>query len=438
MKNKKKFKERFASLIERLYMWIFKTNVTPDIKIFIRNLGWLFMATVIAKIFLFIINVFGGRVLGPEKYGSYNVIISVASFLLIPVFLGISAALVKYVAEEKKAEKKKSLYSTVWIFFIACEILFVALYFIFRNQLKLLFGVNESIFVLAIILTFFWALWSFMDNSMQGLLLMKKLSKVIIISNAVMFAVFLLLLASGKTSTYSIYLLYIPLITGYLAFFIGGFFFIRKYLVAKFESRFFMKQMVPYALWATVIALSTTFFGNIDILMLNYFLGVKTVGIYQAYYFSSIMMVGVLTGIFVKVFVPTSLQYADKKGILKRLNKTAIPIILFVLIAMPFVIWLIITLYSYEINFLYILLFTFATLIDSLVVIYTALLSSLSIKSIKRSSIGMLLAFCINVVLNYFLIPKLGLIGAITATICSLGFMLVYVRINLHKLIKAY
>jgi O-antigen/teichoic acid export membrane protein len=259
---------------------------------------------------------------------------------------------------------------------------------------------------------------------------MKKLSIVMIISTAIMFIVFAALLPRFK----NVFLLYIPFMVNYLVFFLLAFFIARKYLSFTFDSKIF-KKLIHYGAYALIIVVATVFLGNVDKIMINYFLTSADVGTYQAYFNSSIVAVGILIGIFVKVFFPTASKFKDKKSILKRLNKLSIPVAAGLALFLPLFIFIVISLYGYKLSILTIILFTTATIFDFLVVTHVALLNSISVESIKRTSVGMVIIFSGNIILNYFLIPQWGINGAIISTNISFLALFLYIYYYLKKMV---
>jgi len=209
--------------------------------------------------------------------------------------------------------------------------------------------------------------------------------------------------------------------------------FLRNYFTpGLFDSGEF-KEMFHYGAYAFIITVAVTFLGNVDRVMINYFLGAGSVGLYQAYFFSSIMIIGVITGAFIRVFFPTAVKVKDPLNITKKLDRLMLIGIPAAFILLPFLIWFVVFLYGYEFSLLTAFLFSLATAIDILVVINSATLNAQGTASIKKTATGLVAAFIINIPLNYFLINLLGINGAIIATATSMLILYIYIRINLKK-----
>lgn len=423
-------KAKIIRLIEYFYTRFFGMKITPEVYKFIKNLSWIFVGTVIAKFLLFIIHIVGGRALGETLYGRFNLIIALAAFLTIPIFLGMPGGIIKFTSEAKQLSRKKKIISTATIFVIPSIILFSIIYYLFRSVLGNLTKMEPILIKGTIVFTALWVLFSYSEAVLQALHKMKKLSIVMIGSMIAMFAVFIVLLPIFK----NVFLLYIPFMVNYFVFTLLTLIIIRKFLKASFDFAIF-KKLAHYGFYMLIITIASTFLGNVDKIMLNYFLQASEVGVYQAYFNSSIVAMGILWGIFIKVFFPTVSKFKDKKSILNRLNKLSMPVTVGLAIFLPLFIFIVIRLYGYQLNLWTILLFTVATILSFFVVTYTALLNSISVESIKRTSVGMVIIFSGNIALNYFLIPKWGINGAIISTNISFLALFLYTYYYLKRMV---
>jgi O-antigen/teichoic acid export membrane protein len=166
---------------------------------------------------------------------------------------------------------------------------------------------------------------------------------------------------------------------------------------------------------------SFVFYTNIDKILIYKYLTVADVGIYKAYYMSSINFARLLFGIFNTVFFPTASKYKNKYIIFKRIN-TIVPYI--IIIGLPFTLtsqFIILTLYGsgYQFDLILMILFGLAAIIIFLNSCYVWLMASVGIDGIKITSLGAIITAVMNIVLNIMFIPVIGLRGAIIATIIS-------------------
>jgi O-antigen/teichoic acid export membrane protein len=169
---------------------------------------------------------------------------------------------------------------------------------------------------------------------------------------------------------------------------------------------------------------------NIDKILINKYMSITDVGIYNSYYFSSINLAAVLVGIFQTVFFPMLCRSQKKSGSLKKMNRCMgfVPIIgIPLLFSLEFVI---LRIYGqdYKMDFLLMLIFAITSVLFVCYDTYSWFLSSLGIKGAKLSLYGTFSIAICNVLLNISLIPIFGLRGAIgsTALAYCIGICLVY------------
>jgi O-antigen/teichoic acid export membrane protein len=231
-------------------------------------------------------------------------------------------------------------------------------------------------------------------------------------------AVFSLVLASG--------------ITGGIALAL-----IRKYIRFKFDTSWGY-HLTRYGSYALIAGVSSMFYSNIDKILINKFMTVTDIGIYQAYSYSITMGLLFLLNIFGSIFFPYASRSQKKDIILKRINRI-IPFI--IIIGVPFTIGLglvILSLYGgkYPFDFRLALLFGIVTICFIFDKIYGTLLDSVGIKGKRIVSIASIILAIANISLNFLLIPLIGLEGAVIATIISyslsIGIMFSRIRYIYH------
>ncbi len=419
---------KLESAIYRAYAWFFRTPPTPEVKRFIRNLGWIFIGTLVAKAILFIINVVGGRILGEATYGRFTLIVSIANFMIIPILIAASGSITKYISEAVTSSKRRRTVSTITWFTAGSLVVWSIVYLLIASLLAGIIRTSSGTVLMAVAFSAAWVVWSFTENTLIALQQARRASIIMIIAYIVMAVLFAIVLFSLPAS---LLLLYLPFMANYIVFGTLGLRHLFQWIRLKID-RVILKRVLTYGFYSTVILVASTFFGNIDRLMLNRYLGESAVGIYQAYYLGSITLVGILTGIFVKVFVPSIARFKSKKTILERLNRMLLPAEA-ILLLLPVVIYIVIRLYGFPVLWSLILLFTLATMLDVVAVIYGSLFNILSIRSVRKTSIAMTISFILNIAVNLVLIPTLGIQGAVIATIISLAWMAGFLLFSLKK-----
>jgi O-antigen/teichoic acid export membrane protein len=413
----------------KMYGWFFKTAPTKDLHIFAESILFVFIATGIAKSLMLIMNIVGGRILGSALYGEYTLLLSITSFLMIPIGFAVQGGLMKYLADVTDAEKQKKIISTAFIYFGLTLAACIIIYVLFLKQLASMFHAGETVFLISVALLIFWSATAFFELVLKSLHQQKQWSYMTAASYFLASIIFIALIVLKQTN---ILLLLIPTLIIYIFFASMGGLYLRKYYSKlEFDKKEFNK-MFKYGIFVFIITISTTFLGNIDKVMINLFMGADAIGIYQAYFLSSVMIIGVLLGVFVNVFAPTAIKLKDTKGLLKKIDKLVLISSLFLIVLIPIIQFVVLYLYNYPFNITTSLFFTIATILTVGTVLFSVLLDVQSIETVKKSSTGVIIAFIINIPLNYLFIPLWGINGAIIATAISYFLLLIYIRYNLY------
>lgn len=429
-----KIKEIIVALFQRIFFIVSKLlgeQPTKGSQDFFKKLTYVFFGTGVAKALLFVMTMLAGRIMGVEAYGDYALIVSVSMFLFLPISFGTLGGIIREIAPAQSFQKKKELLSTAWVALLVSFVIILGIGYLLTNPLSSLFSVSPLLFQLALIYVFVIKLYEFSESALLSLHKQKWWSKSTSFMHIVSFGVFILLVLFDITSLW--------LLFGTILFLNVGLFFlniwhIREYIALNCSLWKRYKELLQYGFYALLIATAIALIANIDKLMLNAQYSSVEVGLYQAYFFGSIMIIGVLTGIFVKVFFPTSVLLQDPKGLLKKIEKLIRISILPLLVFLPGLLWVVFYIYNYVFSLSTALLFTLATIVDVAVVFYMVLLRSQDVVAMRHMSYGVFGIFVLNVFLNYLLIPIWSINGAISASIVSYAFFVIYLRIQLSRL----
>jgi O-antigen/teichoic acid export membrane protein len=169
------------------------------------------------------------------------------------------------------------------------------------------------------------------------------------------------------------------------------------------------------------------------------YLPVSNVGIYWAYNFSFYAVIFLFYSIFVTAFFPIACMCQDKGMLFKRINKIVLLLIVF---GWPFVLvsgYIILKMYgtAYPFNLPLSLLFATAGICTTVEQLYGQLVCSVGVNGAKIESYATVILAVLNVILNFLLIPILGLTGAILATIISYLFAIGIMVLKWQDLINS-
>jgi len=420
-----KIKETLLNWIKFLYEKFFGMEFTDEIRTLINNIYYVFIGTTFSSIFLFIIHVYGGRVVGPEQYGLFNLMVSISLFLAIPTTLGMEIATQKYLPSNRDVKERKKIISSSYFIIFILLIILLPVYLLISAYVSSPIRISIELFYLAIIFSILYTLYKTSTGIMRGLLSMKRYSIFEILSSFIAFILFFYLISICMERGFSA--LYLPFGIKYLVVFFLVLLYVKHYLSSKIDFSW-SKKLVHYGSIAAIGDVAWVLVGNIDRIMINMFLDTSSVGIYQAYYFASTVPIGAIWGVFRFVLFPTFSKFEDKKSILFRIEKLIPLCFLILLILTPIVTFIILCLYgtSYKIDFLLIILFTFFTAIAHISAMYSWLLNSIGVGGVKVVTMSTYLLAGVNIILNLILIPNIGLFGAVMASVISKSAVLVY------------
>jgi O-antigen/teichoic acid export membrane protein len=413
------------NFVSAVYKKMYNEEMSVDVKHFITNIRYVGIGITISTFFSFLFNILSGRIFGPSEYGKFALIQSTAMFLLIPMSFGIPTAMVKYGSEKEDLDRQKTVISTSYILIIICVLFFTVVYDIYSKQIAEKFSIPEDSFRLAIFFACFFIFSLMTTNTLRSVNELKKYSMIKSTYGLLQLVPLILFIYFSYISyTSIIYSIFISnIIVGLLTLRI-----IKKYIGFKFELTW-AKILIYFSLYTAISDLSYIVYSNIDQLLINKYMLVENVGIYNAYFYSSINVVNIFAGILSTVFLPTISKYNDKTPIFKRLNKL-IPYI--IVLGIPFIViteYIILNIYGkgYPFNITLAFLFGTTSVMSVWYALYASILTSIGIKGAKINLIGTVTIAIVNILLDVCLIPILGLNGAMIATTsgycCGIGIL---------------
>ena len=413
---------RFAEII---HLRIFGYEMGDEMRRFLGNLSWSFFGGLIGAGVLFGINIIFGRIFGPEEYGRYSLIVALSGIFTVFMTMGSETAVVHYVAKDEKQEPGRYITSAFIIWIVATS-LWGALFFFLSIYLPSFF--QQGIAEVALTAIFFAIVLSgktVMDGCIRGLQLFQFQSLIRMIEVAIVLLVFFLgiFFLGGKIG--GVWLYIGSLSCGLI---LASLFFLRK--ISVFFSWIYwwdIKKMLLYGMYALLGSLSGIFLNSFDKLIIADSLGNESLGIYNAYFSASLLLVGQLMAVFVNVFFPTLSRMNQGEGLLKKLNclsKKMFPIMfigLFVFISIA------IYLFGNEYPFDFFLLLEFS-LLGCLTAYFYALWWLIAAKShsgIQFTSFHGIIGGLVFVFPAFFFGAHIGLRGVVLLLILSLTYNIV-------------
>jgi len=421
------------NFLEKVYEKIFKEKITLTVKIFFQNLTYIILGYGVAATLIFIFQILVGRILGPQEYGKYALIDSTAAFLSIFMTLGVSTAAIKYNSEKEDYLRQQKIISSSYFATLIISSFFAFLFFIFSNLFSETFSISPLVFLTAVIFSVCYALYLLAMDSLSGLHQMKRIALFRALYGFLVLAFLALFLFFSHISFITVSLI-ISFV--YLAIFLLITANIRNYISFKVDKAW-LKNLLEYGLYAASGSFLIVFLPNLSKIMVFKFLTLFDVGIYNAYYFSSLSIVILFNTIFITVFFPTASKYSQKSLILIKVKKVT-PHLFVIGIPILFIIQILVLKFfgkQYLIDYWLMFLFAVSGIVFFLYSLYVWLFYSKGIAQARRVVFLTILVFVINVLLNFYLIPILFLRGAVISLILTYLFGWIYLLCFKRKLI---
>jgi O-antigen/teichoic acid export membrane protein len=407
--------QRFSTFTKRLiaviYHRIFGEQISIGAQSFLKDLSLVTMGTAIMTLLTFIFGILGGRILGPEEYGKFILVLSGHDLLRIPMMLGFGTAMLKYLSETNDVNTNIKIVNTTNLLAILYTIITTIIYLLLRNPISNLLTLSSDLFYFALVTAILGVLFTISTSAQRGLGKMLVFALIQPASGIILVLGFLLYFYNGehtfKAMAYPQMLAFG--ITGLIALVSLG----RRYIRFTFD-RHWAGILANYAFFAFITGLSSALYTNVGKFLINRYMTIADVGIFNAYYSPSLNVASVLFITFNLVFFPTASKLEDKKAILKKLDRV-IPYLFG--IGVPFVLileFVVLKLYggSYPMDFTLMLIFD----ITSVLVIWYGILSSIfsseGLRGIRLSCISIGTVAVLDIVLSITSIPVLGLVGA--------------------------
>lgn len=364
-------------------------------------------------------NVFGGRALGPESYGAFTLVVSLGSFIALPMLWGIDTGVIVFGAHERDERARASVVSTGFrlLFLLTCA--WGAAFFALSYTYDSAFSISSGALRLAVLFAMVYALYSFSMGSLRAVdrmgwfALMRVAFSLLLTGSFVGFA-------AWKGFGFN------PMVAAsYVAYGLGCLWmlvvWLRPHLSAPFHKKT-MGKLLSFGAVAMLAGVATILYSNIDKLLVNRYLGISTLGIYRAYWFASVNMTLALFGIFNTVFFPAMVGLRDKRGVLAKLD-ALLPLAVFV--GVPLLVvsqWIILLMYGDQYPF--VLSWAFILSMGSIAALVFETQSWL-LGSEGRGGMGVNVVVSILLLVqlgawNTLLIPLTGILGTMLAFLLSM------------------
>ncbi len=313
-----KLKIKFIFFVEILHRRIFGHDMSEEMREFLKNLSWSFFGGMIAAVIMFIINIVAARFLGPESFGNYNYLLSIASSSVFFFLLGNNQSSTRYISDKDHSKRRKSLMGALLFLTIFQTIIFFLVVTVLKGFIAGKLGINLGI----IYLLFFWGvLFAFkelFDSFIRSFGLFKNQSIVRIGDAFFVLVTFISIFFIYKGEI--LYIHYIWAMISGAVFSIGAYTYLVRNKFEKFSKKD-VKIIFNYNKFIIIGGLSGFIMG-LEKVFIGKYIGIESLGIYSAYYASSHMIISNLGILFMNTFWPAIVKNKDNtKPVIEKINK---------------------------------------------------------------------------------------------------------------------
>jgi O-antigen/teichoic acid export membrane protein len=391
----------------------------------VRNAGFVFVGNLTGQGLGFLAMLVVLRNLGPAKFGLFSTAIAVMGLATQFSDLGISTGFVRYASLYLKEDQKKAdlLFKITLYLKISVGLVILLIGLIIAKPLAVIVFRESALSPLlriAFVGSLGATLWGYLQAILQAKEWFIKYAWINIFNNGMKVIGIVILLFFDQLSEKNTML--ILALVPFVGFFIDGLIvpkhFLRTKALSK-QSNTIFYELFHFSKWVTLASLFTMFISRIDIFMLQALSNSSQVGIYSgASQLATIFPI--ITSSITTSILPRVSSIKDRSDLIIFANKclTLIPCLLIlltvlVLFAKPIIIFLFGNKYSMSIN-------VFRLLIVSFVMgIFVNQLSlvAFNLNKIRELTLIIIIQLPLNILLDYWLIPVYGSIGAAISTL---------------------
>lgn len=396
-----------------------KLSQKPYLNKIINNIGWLFFD----KIFRMGVGLFIGawmaRYLGPEQLGLLNYVLAIISFLVVIAGFGLNSIIVKELVNEPKATNiimGSTFFIQVVTSIFAFLILLLLTFILFTDHTSKIIAIVigfSLLFKVSDVIRYF-----FESQTQSKYIVWAENCSFIICS---LLKIILILCKASLLAIASIFLLDAFIISGLIVFAYLS----RKQQITTWKVDLSYIKKIIKQCWPLILSgLTIMIYMRIDQVMLGQMLDYEAVGLYTAatkiseiWYFIPMIIVSSIAPTLIKEKRINEHNYFNKlKFILNTLTLISIVIAFTVSIFSSYIISILYgTQYQASANVLIIHMWTGIFVSMGLVTSQYLIIQNLQVLSLYRTLFGAI----INVIMNFILIPILGILGAALATLIA-------------------
>jgi O-antigen/teichoic acid export membrane protein len=415
---KTKYSNKVSNVFSSLYRRVMGEEMSLDAKKFLKDFSLVIAGSGISTILTFAFGILGGRFLGPEEYGKYTLLQSAFDFLTIPMVLGFSIAMVKYLSATKEIDQQSRIVATSYFLTIISTIICIVVFLILRTQLAGILSVTLNLYYFALVIGATQVLYTITTSTQRGLGKMSIFAFLQPIYGGILLVAFIIFSTNKNVSFEA---MAYPQLFAFLVVGVIALINVRKWLYKPKFDRPWAAILSKYAFFAIITGFSSAIYTNVGKIFINRYMTISDVGIYNAYYSPSLNVASIVLITFNLVFFPAASKYEDKKVIFRKIDRL-VPLLFAVGMPLVFILeFVILKLYGgdYPVDWILMLIFACSAILIVCYGIYSTTFSSEGLRGIMLNNISFVTIALLDVLLSIVLIPRFGLKGSIGAILVS-------------------
>ena len=387
--------------------------------------------------------------LGSSEYGTLSLALAIISFISIFAILGLKTGIVRYVSYYKGKQDYQKLKGTIISSLrlsLPINIVLMILLLIFSDEISISIFHNANLIPILRLFSFALPFITLSDIFLGIIIGFQKIQYKVLVKDIL-------------ENIFKLVLTFVVIYFGYNLFGVAIIYglsiivttILSYYLLQKKVFPFFKTKVIPIFITKELFLFSLPFiFAGVldlvikwtDIFMIGFFRTTSEVGIYNVVLPTANLLIIIPTA-FMALFIPIITEFYSKNN-LKEINNISninskwifflnFPIFLLLLLFSKQILTIMFG-QEYVVGNLALIILIIGYMFLSLVHIPNSLL--IMLKKTKLVLYISLISASINIILNYFLIPKLGIVGGAIATSSSLILIFVLTLIGSYNLTK--
>lgn len=371
-------------------------------------------------------------VLSTEEYGTFDLIITISTFVLPLITLLMEESMFRFLIDCKTEDDKKTVISQTVIYCTISSIIFFLIAIVVGKVFNVKYMIIGSIYVFTCVIS------AIRNSLVRGLGKIKTYTLINFASSVIDIILKIIFIAVLKIGIYG--LLLSAIIGSNIASLIVFFSFkVYKYVSMENCNKDKMKEMIKYSIPLVPNSLSWTIINLSDRLVISHEMGTSANGIYSmAYKFPTLM--DTIYGFFYTSWKESSAKAINDNDkheffnkIFRLLSKMMFSISIGIIACMPLVFNIFIK-EAYREAYMYIPILIIATYYNNMSGYFGGIFSAY--KDTKIMGTTTIIAAVVNLVVNILLIKFIGIYAAAISTLISCMVVYYYRKIKVSKYIK--